>query len=189
MHSTVLKIINDVIDEHEGGFQNLASDPGNYYKGKLYGTKWGLSAAFLGSHGYKFELENLQYLPKSRAADIYEKHFWSSWLTKLLEYRFTEETVKALYSIGINTGVKRSEHIFQIAINVRLNSNPIIVDGIIGPNTLAAAKSLASGPAYNRVAVEAVIAGYYYGLSVANKKNEQFLNSWWRRLVPGRWRK
>lgn len=38
------KAIETVILTHEGGFQNLASDPGNWRNGELIGTKWGISA-------------------------------------------------------------------------------------------------------------------------------------------------
>lgn len=56
--------------EKEGGFQNNPADKGNYYKGQLIGTKFGISAA---SWGGQYDIPNLTV---EQAKNIYAEHYW-----------------------------------------------------------------------------------------------------------------
>lgn len=54
----------------EGGFQNNPADTGNYYQGKLIGTKYGISAA---SWAHMYDIPSLTV---EQAKDIYYQHYW-----------------------------------------------------------------------------------------------------------------
>ncbi len=56
----------------EGGFQNNPADVGNYYQGKLIGTKYGISAA---SWAHLYDIPNLTI---EQAKDIYFVHYWQA---------------------------------------------------------------------------------------------------------------
>jgi len=65
--------------KHEGGYQNKASDTGNYANGKLIGTNHGISAPVLKSYlGRMPTVEEMKNLTKDTATDIYKKNFWTS---------------------------------------------------------------------------------------------------------------
>jgi len=54
----------------EGGFQANPADMGNYYQGRLIGTKYGISAA---SWAHQYDIPNLTV---EQAKDIYYQHYW-----------------------------------------------------------------------------------------------------------------
>lgn len=54
----------------EGGFQANPADQGNYYNGKLIGTKYGISAASWGG------LFDIPALTVEQAKEIYFRHYW-----------------------------------------------------------------------------------------------------------------
>lgn len=56
--------------EKEGGFQDNPADKGNYYQGKLIGTKYGISAA---SWGGQYDIPTLAI---EQAKSIYFEHYW-----------------------------------------------------------------------------------------------------------------
>lgn len=54
----------------EGGLSLDPNDPGNWYQGKLVGTKFGISAAVWGG---QYDIPNLT---EAQALDIYRQHYW-----------------------------------------------------------------------------------------------------------------
>lgn len=58
--------------QREGGFQNNPADIGNYYQGKLIGTKYGISAA---SWGGQYDIPSLTL---EQAKAIYYTHYWQA---------------------------------------------------------------------------------------------------------------
>lgn len=54
----------------EGGLSLDPNDPGNWYQGKLVGTKYGISAAVWGG---QVDIPNLT---EAQALDIYRQHYW-----------------------------------------------------------------------------------------------------------------
>lgn len=61
-----------VVLRFEGGLSLDPNDPGNYYQGKLVGTKYGISAAVWGG---QYDIPNLT---QEQALDIYRKHYWEA---------------------------------------------------------------------------------------------------------------
>jgi Glycosyl hydrolase 108/Predicted Peptidoglycan domain len=65
--SNFAKAIEVVITVHEGGFQNLRSDPGNFTpSGELKGTKYGISA-------HSFPNTDIENLTLTGAEDLYRQ--------------------------------------------------------------------------------------------------------------------
>lgn len=120
-----LPAINWVIDKHEGGFQKIASDPGNYYNGELIGTNWGVSAPVARDHGWTGRMEDM---PRSWAIEnVYRRSYWpgldgiasQAVATKILDMRLS--------------GVRRADRYVQDGLKAL--GWQIAVDGVIGPQT------------------------------------------------------
>lgn len=63
----------------EGGFQNMASDTGNYCDGKLIGTKYGIAATgFKGYFGRCPSVEEIKNLSVQTAYEIGKKNYWDA---------------------------------------------------------------------------------------------------------------
>ena len=106
---------------HEGGYSNHSADPGGE-------TNWGITIAVARSHGYTGSMRSL---PKSTAKAIYRKDYWdgvrAEELPELIRY--------AVFDAAVNSGTRQSIKWLQQAAG----ATP---DGIIGPKTLAAVRSM-----------------------------------------------
>ena len=106
---------------HEGGYVNHPSDPGGE-------TNWGITKAVARAHGYTGSMRSL---PRDTAKAIYRKDYWDAVraeeLPELVRY--------AVFDAAVNSGTRQSIKWLQQAVN----TTP---DGIIGPKTLAAVRSL-----------------------------------------------
>lgn len=122
-----LPAIDWVIDNHEGGFQNIASDPGNWYGGELLGTIWGVSAPTARGAGWTGRMQDM---PREWAISNVYPSFWSGLdgvqdqgiATKILDMRLS--------------GPRRADRYVQQGL-IHLGWR-ISADGIIGPLTLSA---------------------------------------------------
>lgn len=63
--------------KEEGGFQAQKADTGNFFNGKLIGTKYGITPAAYHAF-YKVEptQDTIKNLTKSQASPIYKKNYW-----------------------------------------------------------------------------------------------------------------
>lgn len=106
----------DRVLEHEGGYVNDPTDAGGE-------TKWGISKR-------AYPHLDIKNLSKSDAKEIYRKDYWNAnhcdKLPEGLDY--------VHFDTAVNMGGRRAAKILQQASGVT-------VDGIIGRNTLAAAKN------------------------------------------------
>lgn len=104
-------------DKHEGGYQNMASDKGNYTKsGKQIGTNWGISAKTLeGYLGREPSLQDMVNLPKSTAMSIYKKYYWSPY--KLDELK-SQDVANNLFDASVNQGQGTMLKVFGEALGI-----------------------------------------------------------------------
>lgn len=114
----------DRIIGHEGGFTDDPADRGNWTsgiigKGKLKGTKYGISAM-------SYPEMDIQKLTKRDAAIIYKRDY----LDRIGAQNFRPAIAFQLLDAAVNSGVRRALLLLQQAIGV----SP---DGIIGPVTRA----------------------------------------------------
>ena len=119
----------------EGSFQDNPKDKGNYYKGKLYGTIWGITARdHFGVFWLCLELWNAGLVAESRqrAECFYtESNYWNP----LYDLIKDSSLAFKIWDFGINAGVVRSIQILQKTLNKNYAVN-LAVDGIFGKYTL-----------------------------------------------------
>lgn len=107
--------------KHEGGYVNHPKDPGGE-------TMWGVTKRVAQAHGYNGPMRQL---PKATAQKIAEKSYWQAIHGDELPRAVAWQLVDAAYNHGNRQAVK----FLQRAIGAS-------ADGLIGPRTLAAVKSM-----------------------------------------------
>lgn len=105
--------------EHEGGYSDHPSDPG----GK---SRYGVTEAVARRHGYTGPMHEL---PLDVARRIYRIDYWDAIRAEALpaEVRFD------VFDAAVNSGVRQAVIWLQRAIG------DVVVDGVIGPQTIAGA--------------------------------------------------
>lgn len=111
---------------HEGAYSDDASDPGNWTggspnRGKLKGTKYGISAA-------SYPLWDIKNLTLDQAKFIYRKDFWDP----LNADKLPDGVAFQLFDFAVNSGIQTALRYFQRALGVA-------DDGIWGPASQTAA--------------------------------------------------
>lgn len=114
-----------VVVGHEGTFSTDRGDPGNYTGGKVgegvfKGTKFGIAAS-------SYPHLDIASLTLGEAAEIYRRDFWSA----IRGDELPEAWRLAVFDCAVNMGVGTAVRMMQDALGV-------MVDGRIGPRTLAA---------------------------------------------------
>lgn len=119
----------DRVISHESGYTNNPKDPGNWTGGKvnagvLKGTKYGIAAN-------TYPELNIKELTESQARAIYFEDWWN----KLGMERFGSAMQYQMFDAAFNHGMRNASKIYQRAVGA-------VDDGIIGSNTLNAAKEI-----------------------------------------------
>jgi len=113
----------------EGGYQCRASDPGNWTggakgQGELKGTNFGISSK-------SYPNEDIKGMTVERAKEIYRRDYW----TPIGGDALPDGVAVALLDAAVNQGVVRAVKWVQSALDTD------VVDGIVGPRTVAAARN------------------------------------------------
>jgi lysozyme family protein len=111
--------------EHEGGFQNSASDHANWSSGKigegtLIGTKYGITAVDMPG----VDIENLTV---DQAVSYYSEHYWKTLYSQIN----SQAVANKLFDLGVLFGCATAVGILQLTLGTK-------VDHSFGPMTLAA---------------------------------------------------
>jgi lysozyme family protein len=162
--------------EHEGGLSQDKRDPGGT-------TQWGISLRYLRSIGYdvngdgKVDENDILGLPLKGAKGIYRKYWWN-------RYRYGEigelVVVEKVFDMAVNMGGYWAHKLLQIAIN-RLRDKPIMVDGILGCQTRAAANNTDSK--LLREELRKCAEHRYIEIIANNPAMEVFRNGWLKRAA------
>lgn len=121
----------------EGDFQKHPKDSGNYYKGVLHGTIWGITARDHFSMFWQcYELWNKGYINESRmkAEEFYRKSkYWDE------DYELIKDSSLSfrIWDFGINAGVVTAVRLLQETLNKNYDAK-LKVDGVFGLSTLQA---------------------------------------------------
>ena len=113
---------------HEGGFQSLHNDRGNWTsgvvgQGVLVGTKFGISAM-------TYPAEDIKGMTLARAKELYRRDFWGP-----AGCDAVPEGIKFdLFDMAVNSGVKAAIKTLQQSVGA-------VSDGSLGPLTLQAINS------------------------------------------------
>lgn len=163
--------------EHEGGFVDHPDDPGG-------ATNWGFSLRSLraleGSNlaAWDFDrdgdvdADDMKLLTIDQAVDLYRRHFWYDELDKL-----PQAVAFKVFDMGVNLGVRQSARILQRA--TALFTPSLVIDGLLGPKTVAAVNEAFSAHLLRDIASEQ--ARFYFGLVDAKPARGVFLVGWLRR--------
>ena len=117
---------------HEGGFQTDPADRGNYARGVLVGTKWGISAR-------TYPTIDIKNLDLEDAKRIYHRDFWS----KGGIGRVPPGLVFDMFDTAVHSGVSRAVIFVQKAAGVK-------PDGVFGPKTAAAVAAMDPNRLFSR---------------------------------------
>lgn len=105
---------------HEGGFVDHPDDPGG-------ATRWGVTERVARANGYT---GSMREFPVDLAKSIYRSQFWDA----VQADELPPEVRYAVFDAAVNSGVRQSILWLQRAVEVK-------DDGVLGPRTLAAARS------------------------------------------------
>lgn len=105
---------------HEGGFVDHPSDPGG-------ATRWGVTERVARANGYTGQMRDF---PVVAARHIYRKDYW----TPIRADELPEALRYAVFDAAVNSGNRQAIQWLQRAVGVP-------ADGVIGAQTLAAARS------------------------------------------------
>ena len=116
--------------KHEGGFSDHSADPG----GK---TRYGVTEAVARETGYRGDMREL---PLDLAQRIYKDKYWDAMQAEALP----ADVRYIVFDGAVNSGITQSAKWLQRACGVK-------DDGIVGPQTIRAANSLASDGLKRRI--------------------------------------
>ena len=135
----------------EGGYTDATRDRGNWTggavgQGKLRGTKYGISAA-------AFPTLDIENLTLDTAKAIYRANYWD----KISGDEMPGPIAQVVFDCAVNQGTEAAAEILQYALRID-------ADGIIGPQTIAAAQQHSSDPSGIVIEIGAQRA-YRYAMS------------------------
>lgn len=161
---------------HEGGYQCMHSDSGNWTgakvgKGELKGTKYGIAAS-------SYPHEDIRNLTVQRAATIYRRDFWGQ--LRLDDVR-SQIIANECFDSAVNMGVGTQAKILQRAINqAGYPRKKLTVDGVIGRATIARLNEV------DQVALYCHLIGMRYDryarIVAGDPIKEQFFRTWVYRI-------
>jgi lysozyme family protein len=166
-----------VIFGHEGGFTEDPDDNGNWTGGKpgagiLKGTKFGISAA-------SYPNEDIKGLTLERAGQLYGRDFWSP--LRLSEIN-NQTIATEIFDTAVNCGAGTAAMIAQKSVNMTNYPDPdIVVDGNIGPATIAAINSHRSPKSYYK-ALNGFQFMHYEKIWENDPRKEKYMRSWLSRV-------
>ncbi len=147
----------DIVLGKEGGFQKNPKDRGNYVKGRLVGTKYGISAR-------SYPEVDIPNLTVEGAKEIYFRDFWQKMKLHLLD---NKELILKVFDMAINAGVAIAVKLLQQIIKTK-------IDGILGKKTAEAAnKEKKIVEMYKEKRIE-----YYKRICELDPSQKVFLRGW-----------
>ena len=175
-----MKAIDDLI-EREGEFSDHPSDKGGP-------TRWGITEAVARADGY---LGPMKELPRDRAELIYKRKFIAApGFDKVLQVSL--QIGEEMIDTGVNMGETLPGPWLQRILNL-LNQQArifpdLVVDGQIGPATLAALRSVLKdrgrdGELVILRCLNCLQGARYFEITEKREKNEDFFFGWLRTRV------
>ena len=152
----------EVVLRHEGGYVNDPQDPGGE-------TKYGISKR-------SYPHLDITNLSREDAIGIYHRDWW-------VPYRYGEikhlETAAKILDLAVNMGPAAAHKCLQWALHA-CGQRHVVIDGIIGPQTIGAANNVKPRVAL-LTALRAEAAAYYRGLVAQRPELKRFEKGWLNR--------
>ena len=150
----------EVVLAHEGGYVNDPRDPGGE-------TKYGISKR-------SYPSLDIANLTREDAIAIYYRDWWQRYGYDRLQ---DESVTTKVFDLAVNMGPATAHRLLQEAL-VFLGY-PVAVDGIIGPQTIAAANK--ADPTRLLQVLKWLAAHHYYRIAAQRPQSQAFLPGWLRR--------
>jgi len=163
---TVREITEEII-AREGGYVNDPDDPGG-------ATKYGVTLGTMRRLGLDLDRDgqvtaaDVKRLTRAQAADIFMEHYYVR--TRVAELPAVLRT--SVYDMYVNAGANAVKILQRLIRDMRIE---VTVDGVIGPETIAAARrAVAAAPARIADAYGIARRNYYYALADARPASRKF---------------
>lgn len=166
---------------HEGGFVDDPADSGG-------ATRFGITERVARAHGYG---DRMDALPIETARAIAREQYWHP--LRLDDVAGESERIAAeLFDTGYNAGIGTAGQMLQRALTVLnrggLDYADLVVDGIVGPMTLAALRAFldvreTDGEGVLLKALNCLQGARYIELAERRVSRERFLYGWLRTRV------
>lgn len=161
---------------HEGTLSEHRHDPGGV-------TKWGISLRWLRSQGKlgdvdldgDIDADDVRALTRQQAIDRYRMGFWKPAYEQL-----PQELANKVFDFAVNASHAAAHRTLQRALQ-NLVVGPLLVDGVIGPRTLAALGGVEEAALLREF--RAAQAFYYCTLCFEKPELRKFIRGWLRRAA------
>lgn len=162
-----VRAITEEIIAREGGYVNDPDDPGG-------ATKYGVTVGTMRRLGLDLDRDgrvtpaDVRRLTRAQAADIFIEHYFVR--TRVAE--LPEVLQATVYDMYVNAGGNAVKILQRLIRDMRIE---VVVDGVIGPRTIAAAeRAVAAAPARIADAYGIARRNYYYALADARPASRKF---------------
>jgi len=175
-----------VILKHEGGLADNPADPGGI-------TNYGISLRYLHSlvqqdpsllsiydvdHQGEIDGVDIRDLPEQDAIQIYKMQWWDKNNYGLIN---DQALSTKIFDLAVNIGTITANKFLQRACNQVAGNVLLMIDGIIGLQSIAVINKL--DPAAVLAGLRKLAKNYYENLAVEHPALQQFLNGWLNRLA------
>lgn len=138
--SASFEVFKVILAKHEGGYQNLAADTGNYNSlGQRVGTSFGISARFYeGVIGRPPSVADMKAITLEQANRMYKRYFWDAIHGDIL---INQSVANIIADHAVNGGESAIAKVVQ-RILVNKFGKKLTIDGDIGLKTAQAINSV-----------------------------------------------
>lgn len=150
--------------KHEGGYAFDKDDPGGE-------TMYGITAAVARANGYAGPMREI---PMHIVEHIYKTQYWD----RIHADKLSPGIAAEMFDSAVNCGVLRAVRWLQMSL-VSLGHG-VAVDGVMGPKTVAAAKSVRQDDLLRFIRGHRI--AHYFRIVDANPALGKFLKGWLRRV-------
>lgn len=156
----------------EGGYQNMAGDPGNYNSlGQRVGTNKGISArAYESWIKRPPTIADMKAITEEIALVIYRTWYWNALKADFIN---DQNVANIIVDHAVNAGPVPAGKLLQRALNEEFGKG-LVVDGAVGNKTLAAVNSVDGKRLFDKIKAERV---EFY-----NELGGEYLAGWLLRL-------
>lgn len=167
--------------KHEGGFVDHPADPGG-------ATNYGVSLRYLRSLGDvvgdfdddgDVDAEDIRKMSEEDARGIYRQRWWDRYKYGLIT---DQRLATKVFDMAVNMGARQAHRLLQRALNslrVRTGGPALLVDGDLGPKTLATANAAPANLLHGELQKRQ--AEFYGSLVRARPSRAAFLKGWLNR--------
>jgi lysozyme family protein len=157
----------DALLPREGGYSDYVQDQP---------TNFGITLTFYQSIYPDATKDDIKNLSIDVAIKLYQEYFWDDTKFALIN---SQNIVNSLFDAAVNLGIAQAIKLLQRAANQL--QNQLIVDGVLGPNSLKLINELNASALLEMFRVER--ADFYKALVYVKPRKQMFLKGWLNRAA------